>query len=275
MAPLLLTNACPAPQLNEDDEELVCVNVYPHHNAVSALACSPRDPSRLLSAHSAVAGGAVEPRLTLWKLAGDEINTLLEPLADLASGATSLLWEETAADTVFAADARQLCAWNPEASASQPSLAISLGETASAATAATGGLSINPHFSSVVAVCFGDAVLAFDLREAPQHGKCAWKIAAADADRMRDVDFNPNRPYYLCGGGVRCCCCCAHSAAAGQEARVLSSSGTIGSLWTGPWPSSAPATRTGSPAWSTTRTTTRWCCPLVRRSLCVAVLGAC
>ena len=40
--------------MNEEDEELVCVNVYPHSTAVEAIAASPSDASIVLTAHTNV-----------------------------------------------------------------------------------------------------------------------------------------------------------------------------------------------------------------------------
>lgn len=36
-------------ELNEEDEEVVCVNVFPHSHAVSAIAASPSDASLVLT----------------------------------------------------------------------------------------------------------------------------------------------------------------------------------------------------------------------------------
>ncbi len=185
-------------ELNEEDEEIVCVNVYPHSNAVTCIAASPDDEALLLTSHVAVAGGAAITKVTLWRLSGDEVNSSLEAVSELPAAATSLLWESTAPDTIFSTDATHLRGWNAETT-TQQRVAFALSDDDS--TSAVGGASINPHFSSLVAVCFGTAIVAFDMREQ----KSVWRIPKADPDRVRDIDFNPNRPYYLCGGGTSAC----------------------------------------------------------------------
>ncbi len=183
-------------ELNEEDEEIVCINVYPHSNAVTCIAASPDDDALLLTSYVVVAGATATTKAMLWRLSGDEVNSSLEAVSELPAAATSLLWEATAPDTIFSADATHLRSWNAEATTQQRASFALGGEDAS--TSAVGGLSINPHFSSLVAVCFGTAIVAVDLREQ----KSVWRIPRADPDRVRDIDFNPNRPYYLCSGGV-------------------------------------------------------------------------
>jgi hypothetical protein len=43
-------------ELNEEDEELTCVNVYPHPDAVSSIAASPTDAMLLVTSRLVVSG---------------------------------------------------------------------------------------------------------------------------------------------------------------------------------------------------------------------------
>lgn len=124
------------------------------------------------------------------------MNATLDSVAQVPCGAHALLWEETMVDAFFTADATHVRCWDANTSAARVSFA--LGDAAVAGTSAVGALASNTHFPSVVAVCVADAVVALDVRDASQ---IAWKITGADRDQIRDLDFNPNRPYYLCAGG--------------------------------------------------------------------------
>jgi WD40 repeat protein len=141
----------------------------------------------------------VTSKVGVWKLAGDEINSGLESVADIPVCATRLLWDEIASECIFTLDDTHLRCWDVESPSSAKTLCALHGDTSSEAKATVGGLAVNPHFSTVVAVCADDSIVAFDLRETR---KPCWTVPGADAERIRDVDFNPNRPYYLCAGGM-------------------------------------------------------------------------
>lgn len=184
-------------EFSDDDEEVFCVNVFPHLPEVQALASSPSDPALLASSYPLLASSSLHYRLALWRMAGDDMHSQLDRLAELSlqGPIAALLWEESAPRSLFTATPGHFTAWDIDSSAA--SLQIPLGEP----LVHVGGASLNPHFSTVVAVCVGDSILGFDTREAASaKGTPAWKILAA-AEHVRDVDFNPNRPYFLCSGG--------------------------------------------------------------------------
>lgn len=54
-------------ELNEEDEEVVCVNVFPHSHAVSAIAASPNDASLVLTSFVSTNGECL--LLSVWLIA--------------------------------------------------------------------------------------------------------------------------------------------------------------------------------------------------------------
>ena len=180
---------------DDDDEDVFCVNVYPHASEVVAMASSPTDASLLATSYTKVSGHSVTPQLGIWRMGGDEMHPRLDVVSTLESKGASvaLLWEESVPGTLFAVETGgQLRGWDVERGAE--SMQLALGES----LVHVGGAALNPHFSTVLAVCVGDSVLGFDTREAS--GKPVWRLPG-DAEHVRDVDFNPNRPYFLCCGG--------------------------------------------------------------------------
>ncbi len=191
-------------EYNEDEEDVMCVNVYPHVPEVVALASSPSDPALLVTSFNQIGGAAVQNRVGLWRMGGDEAAPKLDMVGEFGrtneAPVSSLLWENGFADTVFTVQAGRLCGWSAEQPGATPTLQVALSPDGSMAP--VGGAALNPHIATVAAVCVGDAVLGFDTREASSaRGVPVWRLRSAGEEHVRDCDFNPNKPYYLCCGG--------------------------------------------------------------------------
>lgn len=192
-------------EVSEEEEDVACCNVYPHAAEVVALSGSPTDANLLFTSSNDVSRAnsevfAVRNRVTLWRLNSDDVNASLERVAELpvhtgddSRVVTALLWEEALADTLFTVEQGRLLSWTLS-TPDKPSQTIALADQ----LVFVGGASLNPHFSTVVAVCVGDAVLAFDTRDTSSGP--VWKLKG-DSGFVRDCDFNPNKPYFLCSGG--------------------------------------------------------------------------
>lgn len=196
-------------EYNDTDEEVLCVNVYPHSSEVVALASSPQDANLLITSFNQIRGSSVKNRVALWKLSGNETNPKLDVGLELSfpegSSAverrtvTSVLWEQGFADTVFTVEAGRLAGWNVSGASAAEGPALDIALSADGAALACGGASLNPHIMSVLAVCVGDSVLGFDTRDASKQP--VWRLKGPVDQLVRDCDFNANKPYFLCSGG--------------------------------------------------------------------------
>ncbi len=196
-------------EFNDDEEEVMCVNVYPHSPEVVALAASPSDPALLVTSFNQTRGSSVSNNVGLWRIGGDEATPKLDMAAELCyppekkreRGCVSgLLWEQGFAEMVFTVEPGRLAGWNLAQLGTGPAMEVVLSPEDSLAQ--VGGASLNPHIATVLAVCVGDSVLGFDTREAGSaRGVPVWKLRSATDEHVRDCDFNPNKPYFLCCGG--------------------------------------------------------------------------
>jgi WD40 repeat protein len=185
---------------------VLCVNVYPHSSEVVALASSPADASLLITSFTQIRGSSLKNRVALWKMGGDESIPKLDMTSELMypEGAsverapvTAVLWEEAFSDTVFTVEAGRVAGWNLANCGGGPAMEIALSPDGGLVSC--GGIALNPHISTVLAVCVGDVVLGYDTREG---GKVpVWRLKGSPDQLVRDCDFNPNKPYYLCSGG--------------------------------------------------------------------------
>lgn len=187
-------------EYNDNDEDVMCVNVYPHSSEVVALAASPSDASLLLTSFNVVRGASVKNQVALWRLAGDESSPKLELVSELPSSSqtvSSILWEQGFADTVFTVETGRLLGWNVANLSAAASLEVVL--SSDDVLAPCGGAALNPHIPTVLGVCVGDSVLGFDTRDAAKQP--VWRLKGPADQLVRDCDFNANKPYFLCSGG--------------------------------------------------------------------------
>ncbi len=195
------SNAIHLVEVDSEEAEVLCVNVYSHASELVALASCPSDASLLASSFSDVSGLSVSCRVALWRLAGDESSPRLESVALLPRSLRvhALSWEQSG--ELWTADERALAAWDVSRgeNCQTPALELALGAAPDEAPRANvGGLALDPHIVSVVAVSVGAEVLGFDRRDAAKQP--VWKLKGP-AEQV-DCDFNPNKPYFLCTGGV-------------------------------------------------------------------------
>ena len=188
-------------EFNDDDEDVVCVNVYPHTNEVIALCSSPNEAKTLATSSTEIKGANVGNKVCVWNIVEDEVNASIEMVFDVPLGknenavVSSLLWGEANEDILFTVESGRMRGWNVDMETC--SVDIPLADR----LLPVGGASINPHFSNVVALCVGDDILGFDTRDSnSKEGKPIWKLQS-EGVRVRDCDFNPNKPYFMCAGG--------------------------------------------------------------------------
>jgi WD40 repeat protein len=101
---------------------------------------------------------------------------------------TGILWDE---ERIVSVENGRMLVWSLDTNTC--GLRIPLGDNLTQ----VGGAALNPHFSSVLGVCVGNALNGFDTRQDPK--RPVWSLPASN--RLTDCSFNPNRPYWLCCGG--------------------------------------------------------------------------
>lgn len=203
----------------DEERNSLSKTVYLHTSGeVWHLSCSPTDKTLFSSCYNEVSqDGKCGMHGAIWKLPAvppvDELappdDTTasfphLEKLAKLdtkkyGTEVSRIIWEPSKGDRIVSLVDNKLLLWDL-ARSDEASLAgcitVELKGNPKQTCAAW-----NPHQScSVVAAAVDTAVKAFDLRTMQQ----AWQIESVHGQLVRELDFNPNRQYYLATCGDDC-----------------------------------------------------------------------
>ncbi|KAK8780144.1 hypothetical protein V5799_018508 [Amblyomma americanum] len=183
------------------------------------LACSPTDRTLFSSCYNEITkAGKCEMQAAIWKLPEVPVVGDLSPPDD---GLASLprLEKVTHLDTQNYGSEVPRVLWEPTEGRKLVSLVnnnVLMWDLASSGTLATltGCITVelkgnpkltctawNPHQScTLVAAAVDTGIKAFDLRSMQQ----AWQIEGAHGQLVRELDFNPNRQYFLASCGDDC-----------------------------------------------------------------------
>lgn len=183
------------------------------------LACSPTDKTLFSSCYNEVSKtGKCEMQAAIWKLpdvpsAGnlsppDDTSTSLPHLEKLTklecrkygTEVPRVIWEPMEGNRLVSLADNNLLIWD----------LVTAGESATLTGCITVELKGNPkltcaawnphHSCNVVAAAVDTGVKAFDLRSMQQ----TWHIEGAHGQLVRELDFNPNRQYFLATCGDDC-----------------------------------------------------------------------
>uniref|UniRef100_A0A2R5LBL5 Putative wd repeat protein n=1 Tax=Ornithodoros turicata TaxID=34597 RepID=A0A2R5LBL5_9ACAR len=183
------------------------------------LSCSPTDKTLFASCYNEVTqDGKCEMRGAIWKLPDtlptdhvtppDDSSTSLPNLEKLTKLDTKkygkevcrIIWEPSKGDRIASLVDNNLLLWDlaksDETATLTGCITVELKGNPKLTCAAW-----NPHQScSVIATAVDTAVKAFDLRSMQQ----VWQIEGAHGQLVREMDFNPNRQYFLATCGDDC-----------------------------------------------------------------------
>ncbi|KAJ3296795.1 Protein tssc1 [Borealophlyctis nickersoniae] len=199
----------------DEDEFEITAHVYKHPDEVLSIAPCPAQADVLFTCHKE---GANKYKATLWKLGALEMdeggrlknhNGILEetlvlaPTADLPS-INRILWDPSGTtEKVIALGDNSIGVYALEDGFSSAKLVNTfqipaIPNDARSMKVRTGAW--NPHSADLVALGTGCSVRAWDLRTM----SAAFVIPNAHTVAIKDVDYNPNKPYNIATGGDDC-----------------------------------------------------------------------
>ncbi|CAM9691124.1 unnamed protein product, partial [Sphacelaria rigidula] len=214
---------------HEESNELLCDQAFSHPDEVWGVSPSPADPSLLLTCSNGARGGGgdggSEFKVNLWKLPkpdpsreplqehavggarGAPLEKLGEPqgqFGGLQTAATAILWSPMGGGLsqgegiVTLADGL-LKKWSLGEGRFEETGSSTVCEGSRAAAAARGAPAAawDPHRPSEVATAAGCSVRCWDLRTM----KVTTTVEEAHRFAVRDVDYNPNKPFCIVSCG--------------------------------------------------------------------------
>eukprot|EP00743_Colponemidia_sp_Colp-15_P002149 GILK01002331.1.p1 GENE.GILK01002331.1~~GILK01002331.1.p1 ORF type:complete len:364 (+),score=57.69 GILK01002331.1:43-1092(+) len=184
-------------EYQEDNHEIVCEGVYRHPNEIWSITACPSDPKLLFTTFNAGA----EYKAKLWRIPEQGDGAALVELAELEGHTGTprcVLWEPNGeADQVVSVDENILRLWQLDAgnTSAKETGTISVGDLQRLTTACW-----DPHHQKQIATVSDVALKGWDLRSM----KSTHTVETASGQSIRDVDYNPNKPYHLVTGGDDC-----------------------------------------------------------------------
>jgi len=177
---------------SDRDRDIVCVNIFTHPCEIWSLTASPSNSNLFFTCYNT----GVEFKASLWSI--HENSPTLEEIVELKphSGIIrSVLWDVAGkSDYVVSIDDSNVRLFDLDANFSNPKATSTI--PTSQGRNVTGAL--DPLHPSMVCVALdGGSIKGYDFR-APKE---AYTIDKAHTEGVRDIDFNPNKAYYLASGG--------------------------------------------------------------------------
>jgi len=168
------------------------VNIYEHPHEIWHLSCCPSDKDLLFTVYNTVP----DFKASLWKI--NEADSKLEELLQLPGHEGQIkcvLWEPTQGNksSIISIDENNMMMWDIN-SPKEPKTTIKLGQLQRFTVGCW-----NPH-SEQVATAIECDIIGWDLKS----GKEIYNISQAHGQFVRDVDINPNKPWYFVSGGDDC-----------------------------------------------------------------------
>lgn len=203
---------------NEDANEVSCVKVYNHAEEVWGLAPSPCDPSLFFTCYNTGTGYGA----SLWR-APDLVPGSQDEVAAAGSGGggsldrlwtlpdadeavvRGIVWEpsddgEDGGKRVVSVHDSSLRLWDIEYSASGSGGGKAAGDAPAGELCRLSAGAWDPHHRHEVATVDGGNVKGWDLRSMKQ----THSIPNAHTQKIRDIDYNPNRTYVVVTAGDDC-----------------------------------------------------------------------
>eukprot|EP00128_Syssomonas_multiformis_P002488 Colp12_sorted_trinity150504_noHs@22635 len=190
-----------------DDENRVDCSYYPHPaGEVWDISSCPTDPSIFATCYSKPTETSANVQAAIWKMpdedAGPDHNlTELFNLDECQASLKCVLWNPSGeSDKLVSVDVDTVRVWDLKAGVTSATLKSAIANPNKGASKFSKGRWNPHHNSSQVAVAMETSIKGWDLRTQ----KVAYTIDQAHGQFVRDMDFNPNKQYYLLSGGDDC-----------------------------------------------------------------------
>jgi len=178
-------------EVSEDCAEVNRVALYSHPFEIWHLTCSPHNHDLLVTAYNTGNGF----KGSLWKI-DEQTNQIeeLEKLGQITGSIKTVLWDPSESDdahNIAYLDDNSIHVWDLN-TAKETSL-LKLPETDKITSGCW-----NTYFQEQIVVSQGTDISCYDIRKSD---KTAFSVPGAHQQIVRDIDINPNLPYYFVSGG--------------------------------------------------------------------------
>lgn len=174
-----------------ENMEVTRLAVYPHQHEIWSITGSPHDKDLLVTTYNT--GTAFKG--SLWKI-NEQTGKIehLEKLGQATGSIKRVLWDPSESDdahNIAYLDDNSVHIW--DLNTAQESNLLQIKDNPGKMTSGCW----NPYFQDNVTLTMGDSILGFDIRAKTP----TFSIKNAHSHTTRDVDINPNNPYYFVSGG--------------------------------------------------------------------------
>jgi len=178
-------------EVSEDVTEVIRVGLYDHPLEIWYLTCCPWDKNLLFTVYNTVPAF----KASLWRMDEEGVLEEMVQLGAHTGVIKCILWQpgEDSSRTVASLDEHNIRVW--DLSTSQEQSCLNIGELSILTTGCW-----NPYLENQITTATGSGVTGYDLREKSK----IFSIARAHGPFVRDIDINPNKPYYFATGGDDC-----------------------------------------------------------------------
>jgi len=197
-------------EVHKDENEIKCLSIYNHPTSeIWHLVSCPFDSNLFFSCYNATSTSSspttnLDYKVTLWKMKEDDTNLKEEAQLKGHKGMIKcVLWKPheanpTPSDSILSLDEECLRIWKLDNSTAREIGNIPLvGKASNVIDTSLSTVCWNPLHEEQIAIAFNNTVKGFDMRTSKE----TYSISRAHQPFVRDIDFNPNKDYYVVTGG--------------------------------------------------------------------------
>eukprot|EP01112_Ceratiomyxa_fruticulosa_P013783 TRINITY_DN3894_c0_g1_i1.p1 TRINITY_DN3894_c0_g1~~TRINITY_DN3894_c0_g1_i1.p1 ORF type:complete len:370 (+),score=57.12 TRINITY_DN3894_c0_g1_i1:172-1281(+) len=166
-----------------------CLHIFPHPYEIWSISPSPTNPNLFFTVYNS----GLEYKTSLWKITDkdSQSHSRLEQQVELTGHSGSIrdvLWDYHTPEQVVSLDENNIRLWQFTGAYQDPKPLKTFGGLQRLVTGV-----LNPNHPNQMATANDTAIKGWDFRQAVS----TYTIGKAHASVVRDLDFNPNRPYVL------------------------------------------------------------------------------
>jgi len=179
-------------EVREDGGDITCVNIFNHPCEIWAISACPSNPALLFTCYNT----GTEYKATLWRMNENRSNVKLDEVLELRGHTgviKGVLWDPSgSSDYVVSLDEGNIRVFDLENNFTNPKAAQNI-----AVSGKINAGNIDPLHNNMMAVAVDTTIIGYDFRTQKE----GYSIDKAHNEGVRDIDFNPNKAYYMVSGG--------------------------------------------------------------------------
>jgi len=179
-------------EVQEEENDIKCLQIYNHPSEIWWIEPSPSDPLLFFSCYNSISNSNVQSKTSMWKMKEDDpvLQEQLE-LKGHVGDIKGVRWNPSESTEVVSLDEHNIRFWKIDKGVRQVG-SLSIGDSHKFTTVCW-----NPLHPEQIATTNETHVRGWDLRILKE----SYSIPSAHIPFVRDLDFNPNKDYYLVTGG--------------------------------------------------------------------------